>query len=228
MTLDAKHQNVVIYGNAASASLIRYWLDCDSHYRVVGFCVDAVYRTEISFEGLPLVASDEIENVFPPSRFHLIIPLGNHSINGIRREKFEEFRRRGYSYARYVSSRSTVWEGCRVGENVIIYEGAVIQPFTTIGENCIIRSNVVVAHHSRVADHVFLANGVVTGGKCTIQEQVFAGLGSIIIDNINIAPRTFIGAGSVVIKSTDPDGVYVGNPARRLENKTALSVTGGE
>ena len=55
-------------------------------------------------------------------------------------------------------------------------------------------------------------------------DRAYTGSGSH--EGLTIAPRTFIGAGTVVVANTEADGVYVGNPARKL-GKTALGVTGG-
>jgi len=65
----------------------------------------------------------------------------------------------------------------------------------------------------------------VTGGNVTIGDHCFIGLGAVLRDGITIADRCFLGAGAVVIADTEPDGVYVGNPARRLPNRTSLDIT---
>ena len=43
------------------------------------------------------------------------------------------------------------------------------------------------------------------------------GMGSIILPGITIAEGCVIGAGSVVTRSTEPNGLYVGNPAKRIK-----------
>jgi Glycosyl transferase family 2 len=51
------------------------------------------------------------------------------------------------------------------------------------------------------------------------------GLGAVVRDGIRLAPRCLVGAGAVVFGDTEPDGVYVGNPARRAPGKSALDAT---
>jgi len=65
----------------------------------------------------------------------------------------------------------------------------------------------------------------VTGGNVTIEENASIGLGAIIRDNVRVGARCFVGAGAVVTADTEPDGVYVGVPARRVLGKTSLDVT---
>lgn len=64
------------------------------------------------------------------------------------------------------------------------------------------------------------------GGDCRVDEQAFLGVGAVIRDRIHIGARSFIGAGAVVVHDTEPEGVYVGNPARKT-SKTAIEVSGG-
>jgi len=216
---------VVIFGTLRSASLARYCLEHDSELRVAAFTVDASYVTGREHQGLPLVAFEELEARFAPQDCRLLMPMGYQRVNGVRRARFEAAKARGYSFANYVSSRASVWPDLVLGDNVLIYEGAIVQPFCRIGSNCIIRSGAHLSHHVELGDHVFVAPAAATGGEVTIGEQAFIGVGAVLRDQIRIAPRSFVGAGAVVIADTQADAAYVGNPARRLE-RSALEVCG--
>ena len=43
---------------------------------------------------------------FPPGQHDLMISVGHHRINGLRRARFEEARARGYRMASFVSRRA--------------------------------------------------------------------------------------------------------------------------
>lgn len=217
---------VVIFGNLRSASLAWYCLLHDSPWAVAGFTVDAAYLNSSLFEGLPLVPFETLEEHYPPTDYRLLIPMGYQHINGVRRARFEQAKARGYAFVSYVSSRASVWPDLQIGENVLIYEHAIIQPFARIGSNCIIRSGAHISHHCEVADHAFVAAEVAMGGEGYVGEQAFVGVGAVLRDRIRIAERSFIGAGAVVVQDTQSDGVYVGNPARKA-SKTALEASGG-
>lgn len=206
---------VVIFGNLRSASLAWYCLLHDSSFKVAGFTVDEAYITSAVFECLPLVPFETLESHYPPTDYRLLIPTGYQHINGLRRARFEMARQRGYSFVSYVSSRASVWPDLSVGDNVLIYEHAIIQPFARIGDNCIIRSGAHISHHCQVASHAFVAAEVAMGGEGIVGEQAFVGVGAVLRDRIRIADRSFIGAGAVVVHDTEVDCVYVGNPARK-------------
>ena len=55
-------------------------------------------------------------------------------------------------------------------------------------------------------------------GSITIGSGVWIGADVTILPGINIADGCVIGAGSVVAKSTQPDGLYCGNPAKRIKD----------
>ncbi len=214
--------DVIIFGNEAASSLIHYLLKVDSSYNVVGFTVDRDYMKGDTFEGLPIVAFDQVQDFFSPVTHEMIIPIGYHQFNEIRKKKYLEAKFKGYSFINYVSSRASVWPDIKIGENVLIYEHAIIQPFCEIGNNTIIRSGAHISHHCSVGDHCFVAAEVVTGGKVKILDQAFLGVGSVIVDSICIAEKSFIGAGAVITKPTESGKTYVGNPGRILEKKVEI------
>lgn len=217
---------VVIFGTAGLSSLAWYALTHDSEFKPVAFTVDADYLLSPFHEGLPVVPFGQLAIHYAPAVTAMLVPLGHRRINGLRRTRYEQAKAQGYRFIRYVSSRALTWPDLRIGENCLIYEGAIIQPFSTIGDNVIIRSGVHISHHCTVADHAFVAAGATLGGHVHIGEQAFIGLGAVVRDGVRIAERSFIGAGAVIIHDTAADGVYVGNPGRQLE-QSALEVTEG-
>ncbi len=217
-------ESVVIFGNGTFASLAWYCLTHDSPWQVKAFTVDRAYIKNPTHEGLPVIAFEDLPSRYPPSEVRLLIPLGYAQINGLRRERYLQAKALGYGFVSYISSRAAVWPDLQVGENCLIYEHAIIQPFARIGDNVIIRSGAHISHHCVIGSHSFVAAGACFGGNVTVAEQAFIGLGAVLRDGLHLAERSFIGAGAVVIANTDADGVYVGNPARKIA-KSALEAT---
>ena len=50
-----------------------------------------------------------------------------------------------------------------------------------------------------------------------ISKNSFIGLNATIKNSISIAEKNIIGSGSNVIKSTEPQSIYVGNPAKKIK-----------
>lgn len=52
-----------------------------------------------------------------------------------------------------------------------------------------------------------------------LKKHSIVGAGSIIMPGVILEEGTSVGAMSLVLKSTDPWGIYVGTPARRIKDR---------
>lgn len=60
----------------------------------------------------------------------------------------------------------------------------------------------------------------VTHGKVVLNRHVIIGANSVVFPNVEIAEGCAIGSMTLVTRSTEPWGVYVGVPARRLKDRS--------
>jgi sugar O-acyltransferase (sialic acid O-acetyltransferase NeuD family) len=206
---------VVIFGLSDFASLVWHVLTHDTPLPVAGFTVDGAYLRDDRFQGLPVVAFEEVQDRFPPGEHQMLVPLGGRGANGLRRDRYLQAKAKGYEFATYISSRALVAPGAQIGENCMIFEGAAVQAMASIGANCVVRTLANISHHVRLGDHGFVAASAVVGGGATIGERCFLGLGSVVRDGVTVAERCVVGAGAVVTRDTEPNGVYTGLPAKR-------------
>jgi sugar O-acyltransferase (sialic acid O-acetyltransferase NeuD family) len=206
--------DVVIFGLAEQSSVTWHLLSHSGRCRVVGFTVDAAYRTTESLHGLPVVDFEAIEGVFPPSACRMIVPLGWKEMNRMRMRKVAAAREKGYELLSFVADGAMVPPDFIARPNTIIQPGAIVAPFARVGENCSIRFGSIVSHHSRVGDHCLVATGATISGNVSVGEHSVLGAGCVVRDGVTIAPGCFIGAGAVVVADTQENGVYLGVPAR--------------
>jgi acetyltransferase-like isoleucine patch superfamily enzyme len=61
-------------------------------------------------------------------------------------------------------------------------------------------------------------------GHCLIGENSFFGVNATLRDGLTIAKGTLVGMAAAVTKDTEEWGVYIGNPAKKLENKLSTSL----
>ena len=207
--------DVVIFGTGLTARLAAYVLQHDSPYRPVAFTVHERFVKEAEFAGLPVRRFEDLERAFPPEQVAMIAPLGWTRMGAFRQEVVAAGRAKGYRFATYVSSRALTWAGFAAGENCMVFEGAIVEPYAKIGEDCIIRAGAMLSHDAELGDHCFVAPRALIGGRATVGANCFLGAGSVITNGMQVAPRCFIAAGAVVTVDTRPDGIYRGNPARR-------------
>ncbi len=213
---------VIIFGILDTAELAHYYLDNDSEHEVVAFTVNREYLKDESFRGLPLVAFEDVETLFPPQEYAFFAPLTARNMNRNREKIYMEAKAKGYDFISYISSHATILDRSVVGENCFILEDNTIQPFTTIGNNVVLWSGNHIGHHGTIHDHVFFTSHVVMSGHCTIESYSFFGVNSTIRDYSHIAQGTLVGMAAAITKNTDEWSIYVGNPAKKVPGKKSF------
>lgn len=215
---------IVIFGILDTAELAHYYLTNDSEHEVVAFCVHREYLKEKTFKDLPLVAFEDVPQLYPPIDFRLFAPMTGRKMNQLRQSVFEEGKARGYKFISYISSKATLFNNI-IGENCFILEDNTIQPFTTIGNNVVLWSGNHIGHHGRIDDHVFFTSHVVMSGHCHIESHCFIGVNATIRDYTTLKKGTLLAMGASLTKQeTKEHGVYVGNPAKLLEGKLSYNL----
>ncbi|MEO9336214.1 acyltransferase [Mesorhizobium sp. SB112] len=115
------------------------------------------------------------------------------------------------------------------GGSITLGDYVSINPFTTLdGQGTLtIGNHVRIASHCAIvtSNHVFedrnapIRTQGLTRKGVVIEDDVWIGTHSTVLDGVRIAKGCVIGAGSVVTKSTEPFGVYVGAPAKRIKDR---------
>lgn len=206
---------LVIFGAGDIAQLAHFYFSTDSGYEVVAFTVDSSYQTGNSFCDLPVVAFEGLDGQYNPEKYTVFIALSYSKLNALRKDKYLAVKALGYRLASFVSSRATVLNEGRIGENCFIFENNTIQPFVTIGNNVTLWSGNHIGHHSTIKDHCFIASHVVVSGGVEIGEQCFIGVNATLRDHIKIGEKCVIGAGALLLADAEPEGVYMGAATER-------------
>lgn len=126
------------------------------------------------------------------------------------------------SYIRYLRKL-----GVNIGEDCIFYAPSqspidIQYPWMiSIGNHVRITAGVKILTHDYSWSVLKLAGGhegEILGacGLVMIGNNVFVGRGAIITRNVTIGDNVIIGAGSVVTGDCESNGVYAGNPARKI------------
>ena len=118
-------------------------------------------------------------------------------------------------------------QGISIGEDVTFHDPAttvvdVQNPqLITIGNHVNITRGVVILTHdyswSVIKRHPASAGNILGAcGHVTIGDNVFIGVNTVITRGVTIGDNVIIGAGSIVTKDCPSNGVYAGNPAKRI------------
>jgi len=210
-----KMKKLVIFGTTDAAEVAHYYFSNDSDYQVVAFTIDAAFRKADTFCGLPVVPFEQVAEVYPPADHQFFVGLGYSKLNQVRKEKYLAAKTLGYGLASYISSRATVLNDGKFGENCFILEDNTIQPFVVIGNNVTLWSGNHIGHHSVIRDHCFLASHIVISGRVVIEQACFIGVNATLRDHITVGENSIVGAGALLLASAEAGGVYIGQATER-------------
>ena len=70
-----KTDRIVVFGTGETANLAYEYFTFDSPCEVVAFAVDAAFKKEDSFRGLPVVAAEDAVRLFPPTDFKAFVAV---------------------------------------------------------------------------------------------------------------------------------------------------------
>lgn len=217
-----KTKKLVIVGAGEFAEIAYEYFDIDSEYEVVAFAVEKEYICTSSLRGLPVIAFEDIEKYYAPNEYYTFVAITYVKLNRARRRLYNICKSKGYTCASYVSSRAFFWKNAEIGENSFVFEDNTVQYRAKIGNNVVLWSGNHIGHGTIIEDDVWLTSHDVVSGFCHIGRGCFIGVNVSIGDNVSIAEDIVLGAGAVTVKDlTRKAGVYVGAPAKQIENRTA-------
>jgi sugar O-acyltransferase (sialic acid O-acetyltransferase NeuD family) len=208
----------VLFGNGKYASAIYHYLSHDSDFKVVAFTVDEQYIDRPCKHKLPVVAFETVERFYPPDEFSMLVALGFKQKNQLRYQRYLQAKQKGFQFASYVASTASVWNA-EVGENCIILDQVVIQPFVTIGTNTIISSSAYIGHHTIIGNNCFISAHSSIAGSVTIDDFTLIGINCSVKDGVEIGKSCTIGSSAAVICNIDDGQTVVGVPAKQINHK---------
>jgi sugar O-acyltransferase (sialic acid O-acetyltransferase NeuD family) len=215
-----KSKKLVIVGTSSNARLAKYYFEIDSDYEAMAFAVNREYVTNDTFEGLPLIALEDIASKYPPSDFEAFVAVGYKQMNKTREKLYYECKNLGYTMANYISTHCSFLTQFPTGDNCFILEDNTVQPYVKIGNNVVLWSGNHLGHDVIIEDHCYITSHVVISGFVNVKRNCFLGVNATIRDAVTIAPETLIGAGSVIMKDTVEKGVYLPPRSVLFEKKS--------
>ncbi len=202
-------KRLVIFGCGNFARVAHYYFQHDSEYTVVAFAVDEAYQEQATFQDLPVVPFETVQDQYSPDAYHIFIALGLRELNNLRAQRISDAGRKGYRLASYVSSGAVVPADLHMAPNVWIMETAHIHPFVELAQGTIIWSRSTIGFGSRIGENCWIAGGL-CGESVKVGECTFIGLGATVASFLSVGKGNVIGAGALILKDTGDFEVYKG------------------
>jgi len=209
------NKDLIIFGNGGLASVVRFYCE-NVGIKVAGYSVDRDFLLDKTFEGLPNIGFDEIEERLNPSNHFLFIAIGSSDMLGdIREQKMREGENKGYELFSHIFKDDKLTSSISIGKNTFIMPGCHVDPFVKFGDGVIAWNGSCICHHTKIGDYTFIAPGVAICGRVTVGSHCFIGSNATVRDNVNLTDRTLIGAGAIITHDTEKNSTYM--PARSVK-----------
>lgn len=205
-------EKLVIFGTGIISECVTPYFN-HSRYEIIAYCCDESHITATSFNDKPLISTQIAIEKYANSNVSLFVALGYHQMNTFRKEKYEYFRKQGFSLASYV--HSSVSDTAQIGFNSFIPDGSHIQTHVIIGSNTFVWPGSTIGHHSTIGDHCWITSGATIGGLVNMGDNCFLGLGAVVSDSVQLGKNTMVGAKALVSKSAKDNSVFVEQPTPR-------------
>jgi sugar O-acyltransferase (sialic acid O-acetyltransferase NeuD family) len=179
----------------------------------VAFAVERSYLRRDRLFGRPVVALEDLPQLYPAAAHHFFVATVYTQLNRLRKRLYLQLKDMGYAPASFVSPHARVWPNVRMGEHCFIFESNVIQPFCELGDNVVLWSGNHIGHHSKIGSHCFIASHAVVSGFVTVGTHCFVGVNATFGNNLSVGDDCIIGAGALVTKDVPEDHVFRGGGA---------------
>jgi len=200
---------IVLFGTGKIAEVLLYFFRHHSDYEVAACTVNRPFLSGGSWQGLPLVAFDEVEQLYPPSKYAMFVAVGYQELNALRARTCAEAKARGYTLVSYVHPQSGLPKDCEYGENCFIMNDVLIHPRVRLGNNVFVWSGAMIGHHSTIGDHCWITSCANISGAVTVGKSCFFAVNATVAHNLVIGDECFIGANALVTKCTEDGQVFL-------------------
>ncbi len=161
--------------------------------------------------GVPVIMFED----FDPAVYQVVIAVGEPET----RKRIVERLPANTVYSSLTHSNATVMDLTSVGEGSVITSGSILTTNITVGKHAHINLNTTIGHDCVIGDFFTTAPGVNISGYCKIGNGVYFGTNASVKNGITVCDNVTVGMGAVVTKDILEEGIYVGNPLRKLERK---------
>jgi sugar O-acyltransferase (sialic acid O-acetyltransferase NeuD family) len=170
-------------------------------------------------DGVPITGDDKSVFERDPNSVVLVNALGNapkfgDSMLRPRREIFDAFSSKGYSFLKVCSPDAVVSGHVDLGDGCQVISGVIINPGCSVGANSIVNTGAQLDHDCEVGHHSHIGPGAVLCGAVRIGDSCHVGTGAVVTQGVCIGADAVVGAGAVVVKNVSPGATVLGNPAK--------------
>jgi sugar O-acyltransferase (sialic acid O-acetyltransferase NeuD family) len=211
---------VVLVGGGGHCNALIDVIEAAGALQIAGI-VDLPERRMEKVLGYDWIGRDEDLAALAQKYPYFLVAAGQLGLPTLRERLFDAVVAAGGRLPTVCSPRALVSRHATLGAGSVVLHHAVVNAGAKVGANVIINTAALVEHDAKVGDHCHISTAAVVNGDCQVADRCFIGSGAVLRNRVCLAEGTVVGAGAVVARHTEPFGLYVGVPARRVKDLKA-------
>ena len=215
---------IICIGAGGSTNVIIDIIKEHSDNLIVGILDDDEGLHQKNFGGFNIFGNiNDIMNLCPSQYDEAIICVGATKDVENRKYIFNLLNSNNINLGSAISKNAILPNNILKCKALIVMSGVTINTGCRIGANVFINTGCIVEHDCIVEDNVFLSPGVILSGNVRVKRNSFVGSGSILSTGVEIGENVTLGAGSVVVRDIPNKVTATGNPAHKnIKNKKIM------
>lgn len=189
-------RKIIIVGNGSYALMMKKYIELTDFGKVCVYVVDGEYISTPNIEDIPVIDFNRLIKEYDKDKYSLVMGIGYTNMGNIRKEKFEECKKYGYTFVNYIHSTAIISEGVQIGEGNNILEGVILEYGVKIGNANLLFGGSMVAHETTIGDYNTLSVKSVIAGCSKIKNNCFIGANATVRDHVIFDDYVLIGAGA--------------------------------
>jgi sugar O-acyltransferase (sialic acid O-acetyltransferase NeuD family) len=166
-------------------------------------------------EGVPVAGGDDrMKDLLLQGISHFVVGLGGVKDNRPRQRLYEMAVSTGFVPLTLTHPSAVFSKTACSGPGLQQLPLSVVNAGVRLGVNVLINSGTIVEHDCLVGDHVHVASGARIASTVEIGIGVHIGIGAVIKQCLRIGDYAVVGAGAVVVEDVPAGYTVVGVPAR--------------
>lgn len=210
-----KNPEIILVGGGGHCKACIDVIETEDKYQIIGI-IDIPEKLGEEILGYKIIGNDDEIPQFIEKETYFLITLGHLGNPKLRIKLFELIQNNGGKFATVISPLAHISKHSIIGEGTIVMHHVIVNANAKVGKNCIINNKALIEHDTIINDDVHISTGAIINGTCEIGESCFIGSQSIINHIVKINSNIIIGSGSVVRKNLIEEGLYVGNPVKKI------------
>lgn len=209
---------LILVGGGGHAKSVIDVIEAQGVYQINGV-LDKPEKVKGNVLNYPIIAAEsQLESLVGEDQFFLVT-IGQVASAQLRIKLYKRVSGLGGKFATIISPLAHVSTHARIGRGTVVLHHALVNAGARVGSNVIINSQALIEHDAVVGAHCHIATGAIVNGGVTIGDGVLIGSHATVKQGVSIVSDTIIGAHTYVHQDIEKSGVYVGVPARPINQE---------